>query len=123
MKKVLKNIAVGVDIEEIERFNVDFKKRKNFLERIFTKKELKYCLSKNNPSPHLAARFAGKEAVYKAVFSLKRKGIDFKDIEIIKESAGMPTVKIREKSLKSYRISLSITHSKDIAAAFAVIYN
>lgn len=123
MKKVLRRIAVGVDVEEIERFRVDFKKRKNFLERVFTKKELKYCLSKNNPSPHLAARFAGKEAVYKAVFGLKRKGVDFKEIEIVKESSDMPAVKIRGKNLKSYKISLSITHSKNIAVAFAIIYS
>lgn len=121
--KVARNIAVGVDVEEIERFRIDFKKKKNFLERIFTKQELKYCFAKSDPSPHLAVRFAGKEAVYKAMFSMKRKGVEFKHIEIIKEFAGAPEVKIKGERLKPYKISLSISHSKNIAAAFAVIYH
>lgn len=122
IRDIPRSIAVGVDLEEIERFCIDMKKKKNFLEKIFTKRELTYCFAKHNPAPHLAARFAAKEAVYKALSGIERGRVAFNDIEILRESTGAPEVHVRGENLKPYKISLSISHTKDIAAAFAIIY-
>ena len=60
------NFAIGVDIESISRFkNLKRDKSRHFLEKIFTQNELNYCFSKKVPSPHLAVRFAAKEAAEK----------------------------------------------------------
>jgi len=112
-------IYLGTDIVEIQRIqkNINFKKDK-FLSRIFTEGEIEYCESKLNPAIHFAGRFAGKEAIKKAVLSsglLKR--ISMKDIEIIPVN-NIPRVKIL--SLDNH-INLSISHTQDFATATAII--
>ena len=74
-------ISVGVDIEEISRFAFKtLEKDSAFLNRIFTKNELDYCIKKANPAPHLTARFCAKEAVVKAMSNLYNKLIPYSKI-------------------------------------------
>ena len=68
-------IGIGVDIEKTDRFKKKLKD-KRFLNKIFTQEELNYCFSNKYPEKHLAARFAGKEAMIKAYCSL------YKDITV-----------------------------------------
>ena len=78
-----KKISLGADIENIDRFaKLDLKKDRIFFNKIYTPAEIKYCFSKSNPDQHLAARFAGKEAVIKLISSLNKK-IPYKQIEIL----------------------------------------
>ena|SRR3989338_1702509 len=115
-----KHLGVGTDIEDISRFrNLDRKSNSDFLDKIFTKKELDYSFSKANPHQHLAARYAGKEAVVKALGSLGKQGIDYKDIEILNDGKGIPKVNFNHDAQLNIRISLS--HSNDRALAFAII--
>ena len=65
-------MAIGVDIEDIERFKG---KSEEFLHRVFTDLELEYCLKFSKPESHLAARFCAKEAVVKALKALEISGI------------------------------------------------
>lgn len=116
----LKNLGVGTDIEDIGRFrNLDRNKNSNFLDKIFTKKELDYSFSKAKPYQHLAARYAGKEAVVKALGSLGRKNINYKGIEILNDDNGIPKVNLNYNS--SLKVHISLSHSNDRALAFAVI--
>lgn len=116
----LKNLGVGTDIEDVGRFrNMDRDKNSNFLDKIFTKKELDYSFSKAKPYQHLAARYAGKEAVVKALGSLGRPGIDYRDIEILNDDNGIPKVNLNYNA--SLNIHISLSHSDDRALAFAVI--
>ena len=116
----LKNLGVGTDIEDVGRFrNLDRNKNGNFLDKIFTKKELDYSFSKAKPYQHLAARYAGKEAVVKALGSLGRQGIDYKDIEILNDNNGIPKVNLNHNS--GLKVNISLSHSNDRALAFAVI--
>ncbi len=120
-------IGIGVDIIEIERVKDSVNMYgEHFLNKIYTKKELEYCLNKNDKYQHLAARFAAKEAVYKALSSGWNKNIGWKNIEITNEPNGMPIVTLNgevknflspQKSLK-----ISISHSRDYVAAVAIIY-
>jgi len=106
--------AIGVDIERISRFkNVN----KRFLNKIYTKIELQYCLKRNNPAQQLAARFAGKEAIIKAFYDLG-KILSFRDIEIVNDKNNIPTVNI---PLKNYKTKISLSHNKDNAIAFALV--
>ena len=115
----------GTDIIEIERIKKDIEKfGPTFLEKIYTENEIKYCESKNKMKyQHYAARFAAKEAIFKAVSKkIKNKfDIGWKSCEIINDENGRPEVKILDKNLLIIKaIDISISHCKDYAVAVVV---
>ena len=112
-------IYIGTDIVEIYRIrNNLIKNQASFLNRIFTEKEIKYCNSKSDPAIHFAGRFAGKEAIKKAILSSGTLDqISMKKIEIVSLS-NIPTVNI---SSFSYCINISISHTNNIATATAIM--
>jgi holo-[acyl-carrier protein] synthase len=113
---------VGLDVIEIERIRRALD-RPGFRERCFTEAERDYCDSKVNPAQHYAARFAGKEAVGKALGS----GVYFtwRDIEI--RGRPKPGVELSGRTkafaerVGAGRIDLSMTHSRELAAAICVV--
>lgn len=114
------SFGIGTDIESISRFK-EVKNNERFLNKIFTKKEIDYCFSKKNPCQHLAARFAGKEAVIKALSNLVNSFSGYKEIEIINNESGGPLVNLTHKNSTKFNIKLSLSHCEDKAIAFAVI--
>ena len=115
------NIGIGTDIEEVDRFRkLDKKKDKIFLDRIFTENERKYCFSKKDPAHHLAVRFAGKEAVIKALSNFKKTDISYNEIEILNNNLGVPTATINHKVFELTDIHISLSHCKTVVVAFAV---
>jgi len=115
-------IGIGVDIEKTDRFKKKLKD-KRFLNKIFTQEELNYCFSNKYPEKHLAARFAGKEAMIKAYCSLYKDILDFKSIEIINNKKGVPEIKLLENSKKSCKLlnRISLSHTDDNVVAFVQI--
>ena len=120
-------ISIGVDIVNVERISKNIDDVNNrFINRVYTKDEINYCMSRKNFSHHFAGRLAGKEAVSKALRLSWEKGLNWKDIEIINEENGLPRVKLHGeiKKLANERkirnIKISISHEKDYAVAFAV---
>jgi holo-[acyl-carrier protein] synthase len=111
------NFSIGIDCEEIKRFQKVLDDP-NLQNRIFTEKELEYCKSKTDPKPHLAVRFAGKEAVIKAFFDFGVQ-IEMGDIEIINNSMGVPQVAV--SGIEDLIIKLSLSHSTDLAIAAALV--
>lgn len=117
--------GIGVDIIEIERMKKALWRRPVLEKRLFTLAELTYCRQKANPYPSLAARFAAKEAVLKALGTGLR-GMSWQDIEIEVNALGGPEVILRgkaalkAKSLGINKILLSLSHSKDYAVAYAL---
>jgi holo-[acyl-carrier protein] synthase len=109
---------IGIDIEEIKRFN-KYLKDKIYLERIFSKEEILYCLNKKNVEQHLTARFAAKEAIWKALSSKKKKLI-ITDISVRNDKAGKPQVYVKNK--KYNRINISLSHTKKYVAAVAIAF-
>ena len=114
---------VGIDIIEIARIRgVAERWGERFLHRVYTEAELRLCCLK--PSA-LAVRFAGKEAVMKAL-GTGVKGIGWKEIEILAEPGGRPLVNLYGKaqakadSLGLGRLAISLSHSRDYATAFVV---
>jgi len=115
------NFSVGVYIEEVSRFD-DLSQNVVLLKKIFTQKELDYCMGKDNPSPHLAVRFAAKEAVFKALSSLGRD-INVSDVEVCKNASGTPFINVFKYNDIEFKLSLSHTNSTAIAFVVAAINN
>ncbi|MDD3435610.1 MAG: holo-ACP synthase [Candidatus Gastranaerophilales bacterium] len=112
-------MAIGVDIEDIKRFE---NKPQKFLDRIFTRDEQEYCLSKTNPASHFTVRFCAKEAVIKALNSININHPQLNQIEIYHENNKLPKIKLPDK--KEYNnliIEISLSHDKTKAIAFVVI--
>lgn len=117
-------ICCGTDIIEIKRIEEsieDLKTGKAFVERVYTKKEIEYCESKKTQKyQHYAARFAAKEATFKAISEqLEDKyAITWKDIEIMNNEQGRPCLRILGINLENIEdIDLSISHCKEYAVA------
>jgi holo-[acyl-carrier protein] synthase len=116
-------LSVGTDIIEIHRVAAVIERwQDRFLERIYTPAELRYCRGR---IPELAARFAGKEAVSKALGTGIR-GLAWRDMEILPDPLGKPTVTLHDRALaRASAIGLSVfeislSHARDYAVAVVV---
>ena len=111
---MIKSKGAGVDIVELEKLG-SYTKRKDFLDKVFTKRELLYAREKDGGKrmiEHLATTFAAKEAVFKA---LGKKFFNPRDIEILRDRNGAPYVSGNKK------VILSLSYSNKHAVAFAVL--
>jgi holo-[acyl-carrier protein] synthase len=113
------DVSLGVDIESIERFREMIERfKRSTLKRIYTENEMDYCFSKKNPAPSLAARFAFKEAAFKALFPLGLR-IFHRQVEIINSSSGAPNARFVSEELNSkYLLKVTLSHSRHDAIAF-----
>lgn len=113
-------ISVGTDIVEIERIKKAIeRKEEKILESIYTNREIEYCEARKlQKYQSYAARFAAKEAIYKALSKYIDFEYSFKDFEIVNSKNGKPEVSLNFelKNLKSIDISLS--HCKEYAVAY-----
>lgn len=118
-------ITCGTDIIEIDRIKKSIETIGNkFLQRVYTKKEIEYCENKKNQKyQHYAARFAGKEAIFKAISEyLKDKySIGWKDIEIVNDDRGKPKVNLYIEIKEIDQIEISISHCKLYASANVIV--
>jgi holo-[acyl-carrier protein] synthase len=118
-------MKVGLDVIEIERVARTLERYSSFRDRCFTAEERAYCDSRPNPAQHYAARFAGKEAVGKALGFGVARAFAWRDVEI----AGRPKPSVHlsgrvqewARRVGAGPIDLSMTHSQDIAAAVCVV--
>ncbi len=120
-------IGIGIDIIEIDRIRVSVEKfGDRFLNKVYTQKELDYSLKKKYKYQHLAARFAAKEAVYKALATGWNEDVSWQNIEISNEPNGMPIVTLKgnlKKFLsKGKNLKISMSHSRDYVACMAIVY-
>ena len=119
------DVKIGTDIIEVDRIKDSIEKLGDkFLNRVFTANEIAYCESKKATKyEHYAARFAGKEAIFKAVSPmLKNKfSIDWTDVEILNDEQSRPYVTFYKEELKNVNIDLSLAHIKEYAIAMAVL--
>ena len=123
MKKDLEMLTNGVDIIEISRIRKMVERwGKRFLDRIYTDTEIRIC--RDRPEK-LASRFAGKEAVMKALGTGAR-GISWREIEIASESSGKPVVNLygkaqaKAESLGLNELAISLSDSREYSVAFVV---
>lgn len=119
-------ITCGTDIIEIKRIKESIETiGEKFLQRVFTPEEREYCESKKQQKyQHYAARFAAKEAAFKAVSeSLNDKyALSWQDVEVTNDNNGRPKIHINKVDLdKIENIDLSISHCKEYACANVVV--
>ncbi|MDE4907335.1 holo-ACP synthase [Methanogenium marinum] len=116
-------ISVGTDIVNIHRFTTIVKNEEySFLQKNYSGDELDYCFSKEDASSHLAGRFAGKEAVMKALYAYGLKPVPYKKIEILNDRNGVPHIWIKVKGYEKLKTEISLSHCEDKAIAFAIMY-
>lgn len=123
-------VGLGLDIAEIDRIEAAITRHgAPFLERLYTPQEVAYCESHKNRFERYAGRFAAKEAAMKALGTGWRHGIRWRDIEVMREPGGKPTLRLegvaREFAdrLGVRRTSLTITHSGNFALAQVIFEN
>ncbi|MDQ1272455.1 MAG: holo-[acyl-carrier protein] synthase [Planctomycetota bacterium] len=114
---------VGIDIIEIKRIERLFSANEDFLRRIYTEKEVEYCKQKKNKYQHFAARFASKEAMFKALGTGWVGNMKWTDIELLNDEMGRPYLNlygsVKEMAEKKHidNISVSLSHCKEYAIA------
>ena len=120
--------GIGVDLVQIPRMRrVVERWQDRFLRRVFTDAELAYCRKRRDPVPHLAARFAAKEAALKALGIGLRLGVSWRELEVRRERGQAPVLLLSGKSLKigqalgGRRLLVSLTHDGDYALAQCVL--
>ena len=125
----MKIFGIGVDLVKNQRIKQLIKK-KGFIEKIFSKKEIFYSQKTSNKVNFFAKRFAAKEAFSKALGTGFKEGLNFKKIEILNDKMGKPyyynsnnikRIIYNRFKLKSYDLFLSISDEKDYSVAFTVI--
>ncbi|MDX2110682.1 MAG: holo-ACP synthase [Verrucomicrobiota bacterium] len=121
-------IGVGTDIIEVERVKTACERHgERFLKRVFTEGERAYCMQMKNPYPHLAARFAAKEAVSKAFTTGIGEELNWTSIEVIKGSREEPIIHLDDKGQKLLEhvgatgVLITLAHTANYGTAVAVL--
>ena len=118
-------IGIGIDAVEIERFRQALERTASLKDRLFTAEELSYVQPQVDPSASLAARFAAREAVMKAL-GVGLGAFDFHDVSVCRASSGQPDLLVvgRAQQLATdqgiARWHLSLTHTESIAMAYVI---
>ena len=120
-------LGIGTDLAEVDRIkrSVD-EYGDRFLHRVYTERERHYAMSKKNYPERLAARFAAKEAGMKALGTGWRRGVTWKDFEVVNESGGRPTLHLTgvaqqiAAAMGAKRSSISRTHTVSMACAVGI---
>jgi holo-[acyl-carrier protein] synthase len=122
-------VGVGIDLIEVERVAEKIGKKSGFKELVFSKAEIDYCESKANKFEHYAARFAAKEAFFKALGTGWKNGTAFNEVEITNDEKGKPALSFLGATaasiteMKLGNISVSLSHLKAMASAVVIIEN
>lgn len=123
-----KVIGLGVDIIDVQRIQSSHKRhQERFLERIYTQAEQAYCMDIKNPYPHLAVRFAAKEAVAKAFTTGIGEFLAWKSIEVAKGDRSQPIIRLNEqgqallKEVGGSNVLISLSHTATLGHATAII--
>lgn len=120
--------GIGMDLVRIDRMRrVVERWQDRFLQRVFTPEEIAYCRKRRDPIPHLAARFAAKEAALKALGTGLSMGIHWRELEVRRERGEAPRMILSGRcraigeAKRGQRMLLSITHDGDYAMAQVVL--
>lgn len=121
-------VGMGTDLIEVERIRQTVDRYGDkFLRRVYTERESAYAMSKRNFAERLAGRFAVKEAGMKAIGTGWRRGVTWRDFEVINEPSGRPTLRVTgaagriAQGFGVRRISVSITHTAAMAMAVVIL--
>jgi holo-[acyl-carrier protein] synthase len=121
-------VGLGIDIAEVDRIERAIRRYgQRFLQRVFTPAEIDYCQSKANAFERFAGRFAAKEAAMKAIGTGWRRGVAWRDFEVVREPSGRPIIRFSGvaagfvERLGATRALVSITHTAAQAIAQVIL--
>jgi holo-[acyl-carrier protein] synthase len=121
-------VGLGIDIAEVNRIESAIRRYgQRFLQRVFTEAEIGYCQSKANSFERFAGRFAAKEAAMKAIGTGWKRGVAWRDFEVVREPSGRPILRFSgvaagfAERLGMKRALVSITHSSTQAIAQVIL--
>ena len=121
-------LGIGIDLEEVVRIGESIEKfGPRFLNRVFTDNEIAFCSGKANSKERFAARFAAKEAAFKALQAAWEEGLSWRDFELIAQSGGAPRMVLHgvaariavERGVSSVHVSFS--HTKTHVSAVVIV--
>ena len=119
--------GIGIDLIEVDRIAQAVQQSARFRSRLFTAAEIAYCDQQAVPAQHYAARYAAKEAFFKALGTGYRDGLSFQEIEIVLNELGRPAIRVSGKCAEYLRengidsMQLSLTHTAHYACAVVVM--
>ena len=121
-------LGVGLDLVEVERFERDVTRHGDgFLEELFSPREIAYCQGMRWPYPFYAARFAAREALFKALGTGRDGSMSWHDAEVHREASGKPFLVLSGETRRVAegmgvtRVHLSLTHTEGYAGATVVL--
>ncbi|MBP7126295.1 holo-ACP synthase [Myxococcota bacterium] len=119
-------LGVGTDVVTIPDFERRMERSPGLEQSVFAPEESAYCRSMARPAQHFAARFAAKEAVLKALGTGWAEGVDFRDVVVVRDARGAPSVRLEGGAAarlegRSARVHLSLSHAGETAMAVAVL--
>lgn len=120
-------LGIGMDVVDVNRIRGVVESHDGFVTRVFTAGERGHCSQRTDPYPHLAARFAAKEAVFKAFGTGWSGGLRWTDVSVENGPGGRPSIRLegRAKRIASEmgvtRVHVSITHTDTYAGAQIVL--
>jgi holo-[acyl-carrier protein] synthase len=113
-------LGIGIDLIEVDRIRAAHQRwGERFLRKVFTESEAAYCLRKKDPYPSLAARFAAKEAGYKAFSQAGIHVVLWRSLHVERDNFGRPTLHLNDH--EEIRTHLALTHTRGMAMATVVI--
>lgn len=121
-------VGMGIDIVEIRRIRSVLERQgARFTNRVFTAAEQEYCRAHRDPAPYYAARFAAKEAMFKALGTGWAKGVTWRDVEVQRNAEGAPSLNLQgeAQNIAASRgvaaIHVSLSHADDSAVAVVIL--
>ena len=120
--------GIGIDVVQNERIRDSIQRfGDRFLNRIYTEGEIEYCKKCAQPEIHYAARFAAKEAAFKALGTGWTAGVKWKDVEVVRLPSGRPELHLHGEALNhataagATRFHVSLTHDQLISSAVVIL--
>jgi holo-[acyl-carrier protein] synthase len=110
-------VGIGIDIIEVSRLEKAVEAHARFVEKIFTPEEIRYSQGMHNKCLHLAARFAAKEAFFKAL----GRRISWTAVGVVNRPSGQPELEVSAEGLGFDRAMVSLSHIKDYGLAVVVL--
>ena len=120
--------GIGIDVIQNDRIRNSIERfGDRFLKRIYTEGEMEYCKKCAQPGIHYAARFAAKEAAFKALGTGWAEGVKWKDVEVVRLASGQPELHLHGEALAhatsagAKRFFVSLTHDQLVSCAVVIL--